>query len=132
MEPQLFEVVIENDDKTSFQQATETLIHVFGKDKDEAQTLAHTIHKEGMIIVGEYLYEIAETKVAEVQKINELNSMDLQCYIDNDAQASWDMITDEVVEEITQRLKGMGDDALLDAATKLLPPKDSDEDKDPE
>lgn len=80
--PKLHPVVILNDDVTSFSQVTQTLEFIFGIKGERADEITNTIHTEGRAVIGEFIYEIAEAKVADIEKLNNLNNMAINAFID--------------------------------------------------
>lgn len=99
--PQLYPVVIMNDDITTFEEIIQAVGFVFHLDACAAMEIADTIHRDGRVVIGHYIYEIAEAKVADIEKINELNGISIDIFIDDeDIQA---------LDELTRKL-GMSDD----------------------
>ena len=74
----LFRVRMLNDDVHSFYQVEQVLCAVFGKSMEEAKELANEVNNNGSTICGEYIFEIADSKICEVEALNKLNNMDLQ------------------------------------------------------
>ncbi len=65
--PNLYKVLLHNDDKTTVDFVIGVLIKVFNKSFDEAIQLTQAIHEQGQGIAGSpYTKEIAEEKVHEV------------------------------------------------------------------
>lgn len=62
--PEMFKVVMHNDDYTSMDFVVSVLRKIFGKSQQEAEKIMISVHQEGKGIAGVYPYEIAETKVA--------------------------------------------------------------------
>lgn len=81
--PALFPVVILNDDVTTFEQLIQTIRYVFGLTDAEAEAIANKVHNEGRATLGSYIEEIAETKVSEIEYINELNNLSINVFIDD-------------------------------------------------
>ncbi|MGD9341351.1 MAG: ATP-dependent Clp protease adapter ClpS, partial [Chromatiales bacterium] len=64
--PPLYQVVLLNDDFTPMEFVVEVLEKVFGMDRSRATRIMLEVHTRGKGVCGIYTYEIAETKVAQV------------------------------------------------------------------
>lgn len=64
--PQLWRVVLHNDDYTTQEFVVFVLVEFFRKGETEATQLMLKVHTAGRAVVGVYTKEIAETKVALV------------------------------------------------------------------
>jgi ATP-dependent Clp protease adaptor protein ClpS len=64
--PQLFHVVLYNDDYTTMEFVVFVLEAVFQKGPGEAQRIMLDVHRRGRGVCGAYTYEVAETKVTTV------------------------------------------------------------------
>jgi ATP-dependent Clp protease adaptor protein ClpS len=64
--PELFKVILHNDDYTTMQFVIEVLEEVFDKSPAEAFRILMHVHTRGHGICGSYPYEVAETKVSLV------------------------------------------------------------------
>jgi|HigsolmetaAR203D_1030402.scaffolds.fasta_scaffold00716_27 Uncharacterized conserved protein len=62
--PNMYKVVLHNDDFTPFDFVVVVLTDIFDKDHSEAHDLALTVHNEERAVIGIYTKEIAETKVS--------------------------------------------------------------------
>lgn len=62
-EPGKYKVVMYNDDFTPMDFVVNILMEVFRKNRQEATAIMLAIHKGTKEVVGEYVYDIAKTKV---------------------------------------------------------------------
>lgn len=60
--PQMWNVIMFNDDFTTFEFVMACLVQIFNKSQQDAFKITETIHKSGKGIVGKYPRDIAETK----------------------------------------------------------------------
>ena len=80
--PELFKVVLLNDDYTTMEFVVLVLQQVFNKPEPEAYRIMMQVHIQGRGICGSYTYEIAETKVATVHEMAQENSFPLRAAIE--------------------------------------------------
>jgi ATP-dependent Clp protease adaptor protein ClpS len=64
--PELFKVLLLNDDYTTMDFVVEILETVFNKAPAEAYRIMMAVHTQGQGLCGVYPFEVAETKVATV------------------------------------------------------------------
>jgi ATP-dependent Clp protease adaptor protein ClpS len=64
--PELFHVILHNDDYTTMEFVIRVLEGVFNKPEPEAYRIMLQVHHQGHGVCGAYPYEIAETKVETV------------------------------------------------------------------
>jgi ATP-dependent Clp protease adaptor protein ClpS len=67
--PKLWKVILHNDDFTTQEFVVHVLQAVFNREPAEAFELMLQVHHRGMCVAGVYTYEIAETKVATVERM---------------------------------------------------------------
>ena len=67
--PQLFHVVLINDDYTTMEFVVHVLEAIFDKGPAEAYRIMMEVHTGGRGVCGAYTYEVAETKVATVHQM---------------------------------------------------------------
>jgi ATP-dependent Clp protease adaptor protein ClpS len=80
--PEMFKVVLLNDDYTTMEFVVLVLQQVFNKPEPEAYRIMMQVHIKGRGICGSYTYEIAETKVATVHEMAQENSFPLRAAIE--------------------------------------------------
>jgi len=67
--PQLFHVILYNDDYTTMEFVVHVLEAVFQKGPPEAFRIMLDVHRRGRGVCGAYTFEIAESKVATVHEM---------------------------------------------------------------
>ncbi|HEX9061308.1 MAG TPA: ATP-dependent Clp protease adapter ClpS [Clostridia bacterium] len=67
--PNLYRVVLLNDDYTTMDFVVHILVTVFHKAVPDATRIMLDVHEKGRGIVGVYTYDIASTKVARVEEL---------------------------------------------------------------
>jgi ATP-dependent Clp protease adaptor protein ClpS len=68
-EPELFSVILLNDDYTTMEFVVQVLESVFNKGPAEAFRIMMQVHTQGQGLCGVYPWDIAETKVATVHEL---------------------------------------------------------------
>ena len=77
--PPLYQVVLLNDDFTPMEFVVEVLEKVFAMDRTKATRIMLEVHTRGKGVCGIYTYEIAETKVAQVNSYSRQHQHPLLC-----------------------------------------------------
>ncbi|MBL4889865.1 MAG: ATP-dependent Clp protease adapter ClpS [Candidatus Lindowbacteria bacterium] len=85
--PDMYRVLPLNDDYTPMEFVVWVLQGVFYMQKEESVKVMLQVHKNGMGICGSYPYDVARTKVAQVDQASEKEGHPLQCKIEADAGA---------------------------------------------
>jgi ATP-dependent Clp protease adaptor protein ClpS len=67
--PELYRVLLHNDDYTSMDFVIEILESIFAKSPAEAHRIMMHVHNNGIGVAGVYTHEVAETHVAEVHAL---------------------------------------------------------------
>jgi ATP-dependent Clp protease adaptor protein ClpS len=67
--PQLFNVVLHNDDYTTMEFVVHVLESIFQKPSPDAFRIMMQVHLQGRGVCGAYQYEIAETKADAVHEL---------------------------------------------------------------
>lgn len=81
-EPDMFHVVLHNDDYTTREFVVEILRVVFHKPVIEATKIMLDVHKKGRGIVGAYTWDIAKTKTAQVHHLARGREYPLRCTVE--------------------------------------------------
>ena len=82
--PNLYKVLILNDDYTPMEFVVFVLERFFNKGREEATRIMLHVHHKGVGICGVYTYEIAETKVAQVMDMARQHGHPLQCTMEKE------------------------------------------------
>jgi len=77
--PQMFQVVLLNDDFTPMEFVVHVIQEFFSKDRETATQIMLKIHLEGKGICGVYSRDVASTKVDQVQQAARAAGHPLQC-----------------------------------------------------
>lgn len=80
--PPLYKVLIHNDDYTTMEFVVFVLQKVFQHDETEAVRVMLQVHVQGVGVAGVYTYEIAETKVAQVEALARAREFPLLCTVE--------------------------------------------------
>lgn len=67
--PNMYRVILLNDDYTTMDFVVEILITVFHKSAVDATRIMLDVHQKGKGIVGVYTFDIARTKIAQVEQM---------------------------------------------------------------
>ncbi len=78
-EPELYKVVLHNDDYTSMEFVVFILTSIFHKSVTDATEIMLDVHNNGTGIAGVYTREICEMKVEQVHGLAEENEYPLRC-----------------------------------------------------
>ena len=82
--PDLYRVLLLNDDYTPMDFVVMLLQSVFRKDHDEATQIMLHVHTKGVGVCGAYTREVAETKVRQVMDLSQKGQHPLQCTMEPD------------------------------------------------
>ena len=83
-EPQMFKVLLHNDDYTSMDFVVEVLVGIFHKTHAQAEQIMLQIHEKDKAICGVYSFEIAQTKAEQVKQLAKQNEFPLLATIEED------------------------------------------------
>ena len=84
-EPQLFKVLLHNDDYTSMDFVVDVLVNIFRKTHAQAEQIMLQIHEKDKAICGIYSFEIAQTKAHQVKQKAKNNEFPLLATIEEDS-----------------------------------------------
>ncbi|HMB47571.1 MAG TPA: ATP-dependent Clp protease adapter ClpS [Afifellaceae bacterium] len=80
--PNLYRVLMLNDDYTPMEFVVHVVMRFFQKSQDEAHQIMLHVHNNGVGECGVFTYEIAETKVALVMDFARKHQHPLQCVME--------------------------------------------------
>ncbi len=82
--PSMYKVILVNDDYTPMEFVVSILIKFFRKTEPEATNIMLQVHQQGKGVAGIYPYELAETKVFQVQNYARLREFPLKCTMEKE------------------------------------------------
>ena len=82
--PNLYKVLLLNDDYTPMEFVVHVLEKYFSKGREEATKIMLHVHHKGVGICGVYTYEVAETKVTLVMDFSREHGHPLQCTMEKE------------------------------------------------
>ena len=82
--PNLYRVLILNDDYTPMEFVVHVLERFFAKSREDATRIMLHVHQRGVGVCGVYTYEVAETKVAQVTDFARRNQHPLRCTLEKE------------------------------------------------
>ena len=82
--PQMYQVVMLNDDYTPMEFVIYVLERFFQKSREDATRIMLHVHQHGVGVCGVFTYEVAETKVAQVVETARRHQHPLQCTMEKD------------------------------------------------
>ena len=83
-EPELYKVVMLNDNYTTMEFVVEILIDIFGKSEAEARKIMLAVHKQGRGVAGVYVYDIAVSKIEQVDRKAKEQGFPLKCVVEKE------------------------------------------------
>ena len=80
--PNMYRVLLLNDDYTPMEFVVTVLVKYFAKDRDAATQIMLHVHQHGVGECGVFTYEVAETKVTNVMDFARKHQHPLQCIME--------------------------------------------------
>ena len=80
--PKRYKVIFHNDDYTTMDFVVEILETVFNKPPAEAYRIMMAVHTQGQGLCGVYPFEVAETKVTQVNEFSRAHQHPLLCTLE--------------------------------------------------
>lgn len=80
--PNLYRVLLLNDDYTPMEFVVHVLERFFGKSREDATRIMLHVHRSGVGECGVFTYEVAETKVTQVMDFARKHQHPLQCVME--------------------------------------------------
>ena len=80
--PEMFKVLLLNDDYTPMEFVVETIERFFNKSREQATQIMLKVHTEGAGVCGVYPQDIAETKMKQVLNYAKDAQHPLQCVVE--------------------------------------------------
>ena len=77
--PKKYKVILMNDDYTPMEFVVQILTTFFAMNQEAATKIMLTVHTKGKAVCGEYSYDIAETKVEQVNDYSRQHKHPLLC-----------------------------------------------------
>lgn len=82
--PNLYKVLLLNDDYTPMEFVVHILEFFFNKSREESEQIMLHVHHRGVGICGVFTYEVAETKVTQVMLLAKEHQHPLQCTMEKE------------------------------------------------
>ncbi len=75
--PRLYKVLLHNDHYTTREFVVAILIEIFRKSESDAVAIMMHVHQRGVGVAGVYTYEVAQTKIHQVEQLARENEFPL-------------------------------------------------------
>ncbi|HRK19623.1 MAG TPA: ATP-dependent Clp protease adapter ClpS [Hyphomicrobiaceae bacterium] len=82
--PNLYKVLLLNDDYTPMEFVVHVLERFFNKNRAEAERIMWHVHQKGIGVCGVFTFEVAETKVSHVMDFARQHQHPLQCRMEKE------------------------------------------------
>jgi ATP-dependent Clp protease adaptor protein ClpS len=83
--PDMYRIVLLNDDYTPREFVVWVLMRVFFKNQEESTRIMLEAHTSGQSIVGVFTYDVATTKIIQVDKLAKQHEHPLKCILEVEA-----------------------------------------------
>lgn len=80
--PDMYRIVLLNDDYTPREFVVWVLMRVFYKGQEESTRIMLEAHTSGKSVIGVYTYDVATTKIVQVDKLAKQYEHPLQCILE--------------------------------------------------
>lgn len=80
--PDMYRIVLLNDDYTPREFVVWVLMRVFYKGQEESTRIMIEAHTSGKSVIGVYTYDVATTKIVQVDKLAKQYEHPLQCILE--------------------------------------------------
>ena len=80
--PKMYKVLLHNDDYTTMEFVVYILQGIFHRNEADAVQIMLHVHKNGIGVAGVYSYEVAETRVAQVEALAREHEFPLRCSLE--------------------------------------------------
>src|SRR6185295_8040197 len=80
--PKMYKVLLHNDDYTTMEFVVYILQGIFHHQENEAMQIMLHVHKHGIGVAGVYTYEVAESRVAQVEALAREHEFPLRCSLE--------------------------------------------------
>lgn len=77
--PKMYKVLLHNDDYTTMEFVVFILQGIFHRSEADALQIMLHVHKNGIGVAGVYSYDIAETRIAQVEALARQHEFPLRC-----------------------------------------------------
>ena len=77
--PKLYKVLLHNDDYTTMEFVVFVLMSIFHRSETDAVQIMLHVHKNGVGVAGVYTYDVAETRIAQVEALARQHEYPLRC-----------------------------------------------------
>ena len=77
--PKLYKVLLHNDDYTTMEFVVFVLMSIFHRSETDAVQIMLHVHKNGIGVAGVYAYDVAETRIAQVEALARQHEFPLRC-----------------------------------------------------